>query len=39
MNFKYMPELNMKLAYPILWIIMILIVWLMLRYFRRKKRI
>jgi magnesium transporter len=26
MNFKYMPELNMKLAYPILWIIMILIV-------------
>lgn len=37
MNFKYMPEFNMKRAYPILWIIMILIVWLMLRYFRKKK--
>jgi magnesium transporter len=23
MNFKYMPEFDMKLAYPILWIIMI----------------
>lgn len=37
MNFKYMPELDMKLAYPILWIIMISVVALMIWYFRKKK--
>jgi magnesium transporter len=37
MNFKYMPEFDMKLAYPILWIIMIwLVVW-MIWFFRKKK--
>jgi magnesium transporter len=39
MNFKYMPELSMKRAYPVLWIVMIIIVSLMLIHFRRKKRI
>ncbi len=37
MNFKYMPEFGMKRAYPILWIIMLGIVWWMLLYFKRKK--
>lgn len=37
MNFKYMPEISMKRAYPILWIIMLGIAGGMLRYFRKKK--
>ncbi|MDF1590618.1 MAG: magnesium/cobalt transporter CorA [Desulfobacterales bacterium] len=37
MNFKYMPELEFKWAYPILWIIMISVFGLMLIYFKRKK--
>lgn len=37
MNFKYMPEFGMKRAYPILRIVMLAIVGLMLRYFKRKK--
>lgn len=37
MNFKYMPEFGMKLAYPTLWIIMIWIVVWMLWFFRKKK--
>ena len=37
MNFQYMPELNHRYAYPILWGIMILITIIMLLYFKRKK--
>jgi len=37
MNFKYMPELELKWAYPILWIIMISVFGFMLIYFKRKK--
>jgi len=37
MNFKYMPEINMKFAYPMLWVIMISIVGGMIRYFKKKK--
>lgn len=37
MNFKYMPEINAKRAYPTLWILM-LTIWLgMFSYFRKKK--
>lgn len=37
MNFKYMPELDMKYSYYILWIIMIAITISMLRIFKKKK--
>ena len=37
MNFKYMPELEWPLAYPILLLIMISVVLFMLSYFRKKK--
>jgi magnesium transporter len=37
MNFKYMPEIAMKRAYPILWIIMIGIAGGMLWYFKKRK--
>ena len=37
MNFKYMPELELKWSYPVLWIIMISVFGLMLIYFKRKK--
>lgn len=37
MNFKYMPELDLPWAYPLLLIIMALVVVLMFVYFRRKK--
>lgn len=37
MNFKYMPELDWKYSYPVLWALMILITIGMLAYFRRKK--
>ena len=37
MNFKYMPELEFKWAYPVLWIIMFAVFGLMLIYFKRKK--
>lgn len=37
MNFKYMPELEWRWAYPLTWLIMIVIVISMLIYFRRKK--
>jgi len=37
MNFKFMPELNHPLAYPILWLIMIAIALTMVFYFKRKK--
>jgi len=37
MNFKYMPELEWELGYPLLWLIMILIGVGMLLYFRKRK--
>ncbi|MDO4229472.1 MAG: magnesium/cobalt transporter CorA [Capnocytophaga sp.] len=37
MNFKYMPELEYKWAYPTVWGIMLLITICMLVYFKRKK--
>ncbi|NIM97683.1 MAG: magnesium and cobalt transport protein CorA, partial [Proteobacteria bacterium] len=37
MNFKFMPELEWRLGYPIALAIMLLIVGSMLFYFRRKK--
>ena len=37
MNFKYMPELESPYAYPAVWIVMVISVVLMLKYFRRRK--
>ncbi len=37
MNFKYMPELEWRWGYPLIWLIMIGIGVLMLIYFRKKK--
>lgn len=37
MNFKYMPELNQRWAYPLLWILMIVIAVGMLVYFKKRK--
>lgn len=37
MNFKYMPELNQPWAYPVFWVICIVITASMVSYFRRKK--
>lgn len=37
MNFEYMPELQMKYGYFVLWGLMIVVLFLMLWYFRRKK--
>jgi magnesium transporter len=37
MNFKFMPELQWKLAYPIWWAVMVLMTIVMLIYFKRKK--
>jgi magnesium transporter len=37
MNFKYMPELEWRWGYPLVWMIMIAIGILMLFYFRKKK--
>jgi len=37
MNFKYMPELEWRWAYPALWLVMAVIVLGMVVYFRRKK--
>lgn len=37
MNFKFMPELEWKWSYPILWVLLILISCSMLLYFKRKK--
>jgi magnesium transporter len=37
MNFANMPELGWKWGYPVIWLIMIMITFLMLYYFRRKK--
>lgn len=37
MNFKYMPELEQRWAYPVVWLIMLSVAVVMLIYFRRKK--
>ena len=37
MNFKYMPELALKWSYPLFWVIVIVIVFLMLVWFKRKR--
>ena len=37
MNFKYMPELEWRWAYPVIWLIIVVIAVCMLIYFRRKK--
>jgi magnesium transporter len=37
MNFKYMPELEWKWSYPVLWILLIVIFGGMMFYFKRKK--
>jgi magnesium transporter len=37
MNFKYMPELEWKWSYPVLWIVLIAIFLGMMLYFKRKK--
>lgn len=37
MNFKYMPELESPWAYPVVWLVMLVIGGLMLIYFRRKR--
>jgi magnesium transporter len=37
MNFKFMPELEWKWSYPVLWVLLIVIFCGMLFYFRRKK--
>jgi len=37
MNFKYMPELEMHWAYPVVWSVMIVVGLVMILYFRRKR--
>tara|TARA_R110002049_G_scaffold177901_3_gene345127 strand:+ start:4981 stop:6084 length:1104 start_codon:yes stop_codon:yes gene_type:complete len=37
MNFQYMPELGYHYAYPIAWLVMILITLIMIVFFKRKK--
>ena len=37
MNFKFMPELEWKWSYPVLWILLVVIFVSMLFYFKRKK--
>ena len=37
MNFKFMPELEWKWSYPVLWILLIIIFFGMMLYFKRKK--
>ena len=37
MNFEYMPELNWKWSYPLLWVLLIALAGLMLLWFKRKK--
>lgn len=36
MNFKYMPELNIAWAYPLVWLVMIIVAGLMFVYFKKK---
>jgi magnesium transporter len=37
MNFKFMPELEWKWSYPVLWAVLLVIFGGMLLYFKRKK--
>jgi len=37
MNFKTMPELDLKWGYPAVWVVMLFLAWWMLRYFKRKR--
>jgi magnesium transporter len=37
MNFEFMPELKWRLGYPIVWIVIVGVALMMLRYFRRKR--
>jgi magnesium transporter len=37
MNFKYMPELDWRFSYPVVWVVMIAVGAGMVVYFRRKK--
>ena len=37
MNFDYMPELHSKWGYPVVWTVMLLIIALLVTYFKRKK--
>jgi len=37
MNFHYMPELDMKYAYPVVWVLMAVIGIGMVIYFKKKK--
>jgi magnesium transporter len=37
MNFKFMPELEWKWSYPVLWGVLIVIFVLMIFWFKRKK--
>lgn len=37
MNFKYFPELDLPWAYPVFWMVTVVIMVIMLFYFRRKK--
>ena len=37
MNFKFMPELEWKWSYPVLWAVLLAILGSMLIYFKRRK--
>jgi magnesium transporter len=37
MNFRYMPELEWRWGYPLVWLVMLIVGVLMVLYFRRKK--
>lgn len=37
MNFDYMPELHWKWAYPVIWLLMIVVSGVMLQFFRRRR--
>ena len=37
MNFDFMPELHSKWGYPAVWLVMLLIIALLVTYFKRKK--
>ena len=37
MNFKYMPELDFKLGYPLVWMVMLTLAGSMVFYFKKKK--
>ena len=36
MNFRYMPELNFKWSYPIFWVIAVINIFVLYRYYRKK---